>query len=118
MLTHVEKNEPIHAEFVEKRTELRTTIRQLERSRALLKQSESAISFWTNVNQDGFGELLTSAERVESGGKSTIRRRTQGPNVRPRMVMRLIVNIWRRDVFPTVGGMGNRTSRSPSGCSV
>ena len=79
MLTHVEKNEPIHAEFVEKRAELRTTIRQLERSRALLKQSESAISFWKNANQDGFGELLASAKRVESGGKSTIRRRNADP---------------------------------------
>ena len=79
MLTHVEKNEPIHAEFVEKRAELRDTIRQLERSRALLKQSEAAISFWASVNQDGSGELLTSAERVKSGGKSTIRRKNADP---------------------------------------
>ena len=75
MLTHVEKNEPIHAEFVEKRVELRDTMRQLERSRALLKQSDAAISFWENTSQDGFGKLLDAAKRVEAGGKSTIRRR-------------------------------------------
>ena len=79
MLTHVEKNEPIHEDFLEKRAELRTTIRQLERSRSLLKQSESAISFWENVNRDGFGELLAPAKRVESGGKSTVRRRNAEP---------------------------------------
>jgi uncharacterized coiled-coil DUF342 family protein len=75
MLKHVEKNEPIHAEFIEKRTELRSSIRQLERARALIKQSESAISFWENANQDGFEKLLTASKRVESGGKSTVLRR-------------------------------------------
>ena len=44
MLTHVEKNEPIHAEFTEKRGELRNSMRQVERSRSLIKQSESAIN--------------------------------------------------------------------------
>ncbi len=75
MLTHVEKNEPIHAEFVQKRNELRSTIRQLERARSLLKQSESAISFWERANLGDYGDLLDAAKRVEAGGKSTIRRR-------------------------------------------
>ena len=75
MLTHVEKNEPIHAEFIEKRAELRNTIRQLERSRALIKQSGAAISFWENSSKDGFDKLLTAAKDVESGGKSTVLRR-------------------------------------------
>ncbi len=79
MLTHVEKNEPIHSEFVEKRAELRDIIRQLERSRALLKQSDAAISFWENVNQDGFGKLLAAAQSVEDGGKSTVRRKNADP---------------------------------------
>jgi hypothetical protein len=75
MLTHVEKNEPIHAEFVENKADLRNSIRQLERSRALIKQSEAAISFWENTIQDGFEALLTAATQVETGGKSTILRR-------------------------------------------
>ena len=79
MLTHVEKNEPIHAEFVEKRSELRDTMRQLERARSLLKQSESAISFWEVANQGDYGKLLDAAKRVEAGGRSTIRRRNADP---------------------------------------
>tara|TARA_B110000438_G_scaffold302204_1_gene359202 strand:- start:2476 stop:3288 length:813 start_codon:yes stop_codon:yes gene_type:complete len=75
MLTHVEKNEPVHAKFVEMNADLRNSIRQLERSRALIKQSEAAISFWENTIQDGFETLLTSATQVEAGGKSTILRR-------------------------------------------
>ena len=75
MLTHVEKNEPIHAKFVEMNADLRNSIRQLERSRALIKQSAAAISFWENIIQDGFETLLTSATQVETGGKSTILRR-------------------------------------------
>ncbi|HIF04712.1 MAG TPA: hypothetical protein EYQ80_04790 [Candidatus Poseidoniales archaeon] len=46
MLEHVEKNEPKHAEFVENREGLRTAMRQVDRSRALIKQSESAITHW------------------------------------------------------------------------
>ncbi len=75
MLTYVENNEPIHAEFVQKRNELRNTMRQLERARSLLKQSESAISFWESANQGELGSLLDAANRVEAGGRSTIRRR-------------------------------------------
>ena len=76
MLTYVEKNEPIHAEFTEMRGELRNSMRQVERSRALIKQSESAIHFWKNTLENGFDELLKSANNVEEGGPSSIRRRS------------------------------------------
>ena len=75
MLTYVDKNEPIHAEFIEKRADLRNSMRQVERSRALIKQSDSAISFWEASLQDGLDKLLVNAKQVESGGKSSIRRR-------------------------------------------
>ena len=75
MLTHVDKNEPIHAEFVEKRADLRNSMRQVERSRALIKQSDSAISFWESSLKDGLDKLLINAKQVDSGGKSSIRRR-------------------------------------------
>ena len=76
MLTYVEKNEPIHAEFTELRGELRNSMRQVERSRALIKQSESAILFWKNTLENGFDELLKSANNVEEGRPSSIRRRS------------------------------------------
>ena len=76
MLTYVEKNEPIHAEFTEMRGELRNSMRQVERSRALIKQSESAIQFWKNALENGFDDLLKSAKKVEKGGASSIRRRS------------------------------------------
>ena len=76
MLTYVEKNEPIHAEFTEMRGELRNSMRQVERSRALIKQSESAIQFWKNALENGFDDLLKSAKNVEKGGASSIRRRS------------------------------------------
>ena len=76
MLTYVEKNEPIHAEFTEKRGELRNSMRQVERSRALIKQSESAIQFWENALQNDLDSLLESAKKVESGGPSSIRRKS------------------------------------------
>ena len=75
MLTHVEKNEPIHEEFLEKRAELRISIRQVERSRSLIKQSESAIAFWESHLDGGLDELLKNARNVEKGGGSSIRRR-------------------------------------------
>ena len=75
MLTYVEKNEPIHATFVEKRAELRNSMRQVERSRALIKQSESAIAFWESALENGLEDLLKNAKQVESGGGSSIRRR-------------------------------------------
>ena len=75
MLTYVEKNEPIHATFVEKRVELRNSMRQVERSRALIKQSESAISYWESAIENGLDNLLKNAKQVESGGGSSIRRR-------------------------------------------
>ena len=75
MLTHVEKNEPIHSEFIQKRAELRNSMRQVERSRALIKQSDSAIAFWESSLNDGFDNLLKNAKQVDSGGKSSIRRR-------------------------------------------
>ena len=75
MLTYVERNEPIHATFVEKRAELRNSMRQVERSRALIKQSESAITFWENSLENGFDDLLKNAKTVESGGGSSVRRR-------------------------------------------
>ena len=75
MLSYVEKNEPIHATFVEKRAELRNSMRQVERSRALIKQSESAISFWESALENGLEELLKNSKQVESGGDSSIRRR-------------------------------------------
>ena len=76
MLTYVGKNEPIHAEFTEMRGELRNSMRQVERSRALIKQSESAIQFWKNTLENGFDDLLKSAKKVEKGGASSIRRRS------------------------------------------
>lgn len=75
MLTYVEKNEPIHATFVEKRVELRNSMRQVERSRALIKQSESAIAYWESALDNGLDNLLRNAKKVESGGGSSIRRR-------------------------------------------
>ena len=76
MLTYVGKNEPIHSEFTEMRGELRNSMRQVERSRALIKQSESAIQFWKNALENGFDDLLKSAKKVEKGGASSIRRRS------------------------------------------
>ncbi len=76
MLTYVEKNEPIHVEFTEKRGELRNSVRQVERSRSLIKQSESAIQFWENILENGFDTLLDPAKRVGKGGPSSIRRRS------------------------------------------
>jgi len=75
MLTYVEKNEPIHSTFVEKRAELRNSMRQVERSRALIKQSKSAIAFWESALENGLEDLLKNAKQVESGGGSSIRRR-------------------------------------------
>ena len=75
MLTHVGNNEPIHAEFMEKRAELRNSMRQVERSRALIKQSKSAIAFWDASLNNGLDDLLKNAKQVESGGGSSIRRR-------------------------------------------
>ena len=75
MLTHVEKNEPIHAKFVEKRIELRNSMRQVERSRALIKQSESAIAYWESALENGLDNLLKNSKQVESGRGSSIRRR-------------------------------------------
>mgnify|MGYP004109959975 FL=1 len=75
MLTYVEKNEPIHATFVEKRVELRNSMRQVERSRALIKQSESAIAYWESALDNGLDNLLRNAKKVESGEGSSIRRR-------------------------------------------
>ena len=75
MLTHVENNEPIHSEFVQKRAELRNSMRQVERSRALIKQSGPAIAFWEASLNNGLDDLLRNAKQVESGGGSSIRRR-------------------------------------------
>ena len=75
MITLVEKNEPLHSEFMEKRAELRNSMRQVERARALIKQSESAITYWENALQNNMGDLLSSANQVETGGQSSIRRR-------------------------------------------
>ena len=75
MLSYVEKNEPIHSTFVEKRAELRNSMRQVERSRALIKQSKSAIDFWESALENGLEDLLKNAKQVESGGGSSIRRR-------------------------------------------
>jgi uncharacterized coiled-coil DUF342 family protein len=75
MLVHVEKNDPIHSEFTEKRAELRNSMRQVERSRALIKQSDSAIAFWESSLKDGLEKLLINSKKVDSGGKSSIRRR-------------------------------------------
>ena len=76
MLTYVEKNQPVHTEFTEKRAELRNSMRQVERSRSLIKQSESAIQFWQNRLDSGFDKLLDSAKAVKQGGASSIRRRS------------------------------------------
>ena len=51
-------------------------MRQVERSRSLIKQSESAIQFWQNTLENGFDSLLKSASNVENGGPSSIRRRS------------------------------------------
>ncbi len=82
MLDIVEKNEGEHNAFIENRDALRTAMRQVDRSRALIKQSESAISHWEKRISEGYGELtsgepnlLTDAENVKAGGASTIRRR-------------------------------------------
>ncbi len=82
MLDVVEKNETEHNQFIENRDALRTAMRQVDRSRALIKQSESAISHWNKRISEGFGELLSgepnllaAAENVKAGGASTIRRR-------------------------------------------
>ncbi len=76
MQAYVEQYESSHVEFIQKRSELRNSTRQVERSRSLIKQSESAIRFWQDGIESGFGTLLESAARVESGGASTIRRRS------------------------------------------
>lgn len=75
MLTHVERNEPVHAEFMEKREALRSAMRQVERSRALIRQSNSAVQFWEGREQKGFDDLLTAASTVSGGGASSVRRR-------------------------------------------
>lgn len=82
MLDVVEKNEGEHNKFIENRDALRTAMRQVDRSRALIKQSESAIAHWNLRITEGFGKLLSNeenllaaAENVKEGGASTIRRR-------------------------------------------
>ncbi len=82
MLDIVEKNEGEHQQFIENRDALRTAMRQVDRSRALIKQSDSAISHWKMRLSEGFavltsGEpnLLADAENVKAGGASTIQRR-------------------------------------------
>jgi uncharacterized coiled-coil DUF342 family protein len=82
MLEHVEKNEPKHAEFVENREGLRTAMRQVDRSRALIKQSESAITHWEMRLAHGYGaldtgepNLLEKATRVTEGQASSVQRR-------------------------------------------
>ena len=57
-------------------------MKQLERSQALIKQSETSISYWEKRLENGFGpliggeqDLLENAKRVESGGHSSVRRR-------------------------------------------
>jgi uncharacterized coiled-coil DUF342 family protein len=75
MLTRVEKNEPKHAEFIEKREGLKSAMRQVDRSRALIRQSDSAIAYWESTLKDGFDSLLGPAKKVVDGGASSVRRR-------------------------------------------
>ena len=75
MLAHATKSEPIHADFIEKRTELKNTMRQLERARALIQQSENTVTYWEKISKSGAGTLLSDSKNVQQGGKSTIKRK-------------------------------------------
>ncbi|MEE2811506.1 MAG: hypothetical protein VX627_00540 [Candidatus Thermoplasmatota archaeon] len=82
MLDVVEKQETVHENFIEFRDAFRNSMKQLERSQALIKQSETSISYWEKRLENGFGpliggeqDLLENAKRVESGGHSSVRRR-------------------------------------------
>ncbi|MDP6906988.1 MAG: hypothetical protein QF440_06175 [Candidatus Thalassarchaeaceae archaeon] len=83
MLDLVERNETEHSKFIESREELRIAMRQVDRSRTLMKQSDTAIMHWEKRLTEGFGllptgepNLLDAAENVEKGGVSSVRRRS------------------------------------------
>ena len=86
MIEYVEKNNPIHQDYIEKREEMRDGVRQMERARTLSAQSDSAITYWERRLKDGFGDLgsgypdlLADANRVRGGGACTVKRRSAEP---------------------------------------
>jgi len=86
MIEYVEKNSPIHEEYILKREDMRDAVRQMERARSLSGQSESAITYWEKRLKDGFGDLgsgypdlLAEATHVRKGGACTVKRRSAEP---------------------------------------
>ena len=63
---------------------LREAMRQLNRARSLMAQSDEAISYWNNRLEKGFteigdntGDLLAPAAKVAAGGPSSMARQAR-----------------------------------------
>lgn len=72
MLELVEENEQFHTYFIEHEDSRRRAASRLGRSNRTLDTSRSAIDRWNERLSNGFDELLKDAERVKTGGMSTI----------------------------------------------
>jgi len=71
MIKNVNLGEPIHAKYVNIKTELVDIERQRDRAKQLLKNLDRDISYWENIILDGFDELMTLAMKVQQGGVSS-----------------------------------------------
>lgn len=75
------QSEGEHARFEETRHVLRESMRQLNRARSLMAQSDEAISYWNHRLKHGFneigdntGDLLAPGAKVAAGGHSSMAR--------------------------------------------
>lgn len=71
MIKNVNLGEPVHAKYVNIKTELVDIERQRDRAKQLLKNLDRDISYWENIILDGFDELMTLAMKVQQGGVSS-----------------------------------------------
>ena len=84
MIELASKSEDEHSRFEETRQVLREAMRQLNRARSLMAQSDEAISYWNNRLEKGFteigdntGDLLAPAAKVAAGGPSSMARQAR-----------------------------------------
>lgn len=84
MIELAAKSEGEHSRFEETRQVLREAMRQLNRARSLMAQSDEAISYWNNRLEKGFteigdntGDLLAPAAKVAAGGPSSMARQAR-----------------------------------------
>ena len=66
-----DENQIFHDTYLENEKKRRSADARTTRLAQALDQSQRGIDFWKNCLEDGFFELLTDAERVREGGKST-----------------------------------------------